>query len=98
MWCQGDYVFHSTRPIVRSMHEQTFFTYMMVSFNGTLHTGMTRDISSRVEQHRRGAIRRFSSKYKTKKYLFGARSLNLSKRPGSERLNSSGGAGQRRSG
>ena len=65
MWCQGDYVFHSTRHIVRSMHEQTFFIYMMASFNGTLYTGMTRDISSRVEQHRRGAIRGFSSKYKT---------------------------------
>ena len=49
---------------------ETFYIYMMASFDGTLCTGMTRDIASRVEQHGRGAIPGFSSKYKTKKLVW----------------------------
>ena len=52
------------------MHEQQFFIYIVASIRGVLYTGMTRDIATRVEQHRRGAARGFSAKYRTTKLVW----------------------------
>jgi len=43
-----------------------FYVYMMASFKGVLYVGMTRDIQARVEQHKSGIVKGFSS-YRTNK-------------------------------
>ena len=52
------------------MREQPFFIYIIASTSGVLYTGMTRDIATRVEQHRRGTVPEFSAKYKTTKLVW----------------------------
>jgi len=47
------------------MQSNTFFVYMAASLKGALYIGMTRDISSRVDQHKLGTVKGFSSKYST---------------------------------
>jgi len=38
---------------------------MMAGLKGSLYTGMTRNIGTRIEQHRRGAVPGFSAQYRT---------------------------------
>lgn len=52
------------------MREQPYFIYMVASTRGVLYTGMTRDITTRVEQHRLGSVPGFSAKYKTTKLVW----------------------------
>jgi putative endonuclease len=45
----------------------SFFVYMLASKrNGTLHSGMTDDLVTRIWQHRTNALPGFTSKYKVK--------------------------------
>ena len=43
---------------------------MVASIKGTLYIGMTRNIASRIEQHKLGTVRGFSSKYRTNKLVW----------------------------
>jgi len=52
------------------MQPQTFFIYMVASIKGALYIGMTRNIAIRVEQHKPGTVRGFSSKYRTNKLVW----------------------------
>ena len=52
------------------MQPQTFFIYMVASIKGALYIGMTRNIAIRVEQHKPGIVRGFSSKYRTNKLVW----------------------------
>ena len=68
--CQIVLAFSMCFSIFASMREQLFYIYMIASTKGTLYTGMTRDIAARVEQHRRGTVGGFSSKYRTTKLVW----------------------------
>ena len=52
------------------MQSQTFFIYMVASIKGALYIGMTRNIVSRIEQHKLGSVKGFSSKYRTNKLVW----------------------------
>jgi len=43
---------------------------MVASIKGALYIGMTRNIASRLEQHKLGTVRGFSSKYRTNKLVW----------------------------
>ena len=49
------------------MREHSYFVYMMASKPyGTLYTGVTNNLVSRVQQHRDGVIPGFTKKYNVK--------------------------------
>jgi putative endonuclease len=52
------------------MQPQTFFIYMVASIKGALYIGMTRNIATRIEQHKLGTVKGFSSKYRTNKLVW----------------------------
>ena len=52
------------------MNTQYFYIYMVASIKGALYTGMTRDISARIDQHKSGTVKGFSSKYRTNKLVW----------------------------
>ncbi len=43
---------------------------MLASVKGALYIGMTRDIAIRIDQHRLGSVKGFSSKYRTTKLVW----------------------------
>jgi putative endonuclease len=43
--------------------ESTYYAYILSSHKGTLYTGMTRDISTRIDQHKVGHGSQFTAKY-----------------------------------
>lgn len=47
------------------MPDSHYFVYILSSHTGTLYIGMTRDLSTRLDQHKSGHGGGFSSKYKT---------------------------------
>ena len=63
-------VIDSPHPIVLPMQQKRFFIYMLASIKGVLYIGMTRNLMTRIEQHRHGSVPGFSSKYKTTKLVW----------------------------
>ncbi|WP_051279812.1 GIY-YIG nuclease family protein [Hellea balneolensis] len=53
------------------MYELTFWTYIITNaYKGTLYTGHTDDIGTRMEQHITGAFESFSKRYKLKHLIW----------------------------
>ena len=46
------------------MSDSHFYVYIVASTRRTIYTGMTRDISARIEQHKSGRTPSFSAKYR----------------------------------
>jgi putative endonuclease len=49
---------------------KTYFVYIMTNKSRTLYTGVTNDLSLRVEQHKSKAIPGFASKYHLDRLVF----------------------------
>jgi putative endonuclease len=52
------------------MQPQVFYVYMMAGIQGAPYIGMTRNIATRVDQHRLRSVSGFSSKYRTTKLVW----------------------------
>jgi putative endonuclease len=50
--------------------ERRFFIYIVSSLSRTLYVGSTNDLHRRVHQHKTGAIRGFSSRYKATRLVY----------------------------
>jgi putative endonuclease len=50
--------------------EHDYWSYIMASLSGTLYTGVTGDIFSRVMQHKAGEIEGFSRTYKCDRLVY----------------------------
>ena len=50
--------------------EREYWVYIMASLSGTLYTGITSDIFTRVMQHKAGEIEGFSRTYKCKRLVY----------------------------
>lgn len=50
--------------------EYKFYIYIMASKSGTLYTGVTNNLTSRVAQHKEGKIEGFSKKYGCNKLVY----------------------------
>ena len=46
------------------------YIYILASYRGTIYTGMTSNLSARLEQHASGAISSFTSKYKANRLVY----------------------------
>ena len=56
--------------IVLRVETTRYYIYIAASFRRTLCTGMTRDISSRMQQHKAGRVPGFSAKYRTNQLVW----------------------------
>ena len=52
------------------MESNRYYIYIVASTRRTLYTGMTRDISSRMQQHKSGRAGGFSAKYRTNQLVW----------------------------
>lgn len=52
------------------MYEQSAFVYIMASKSGTIYTGVTNDLESRVFEHKIGLNPGFTKKYGCKKLVY----------------------------
>jgi putative endonuclease len=51
--------------------EKLFFVYIMANYkNGTIYTGMTSDLPSRVLDHKAGRIKGFTQRYGLKRLVY----------------------------
>ncbi len=56
--------------IVLHMQQTRYYIYIAASIRRTLYTGMTRDISDRMQQHKAGRVAGFSAKYRTNQLVW----------------------------
>jgi putative endonuclease len=50
---------------------QTFYVYILASrYRGTIYAGASNDISRRVGEHKSGAVRGFTRRYKVKRLVY----------------------------
>ena len=54
----------------RPCNNNPYYVYMLASIKGVLYIGMTRDIATRMEQHRPGSVTGFSSAHRTTKLVW----------------------------
>ena len=47
-----------------------YYVYIMASISRTLYVGVTADLMRRVEEHKRGEVEGFTTKYKLKKLVY----------------------------
>ena len=47
-----------------------YFVYIMGNAYGTLYTGVTNNLERRVDEHKRGAVKGFTKKYKINRLLY----------------------------
>lgn len=52
------------------MNKLAFYVYIMSNDSGITYVGVTNDIYRRVQEHKNGATKGFSSKYKTYKLVY----------------------------
>ena len=52
------------------MREQEYFVYIVCSNSGTLYIGMTNSIYRRIQQHKRGEIEGFATKYSCNRLVY----------------------------
>jgi putative endonuclease len=53
----------------RAHYDRRFYVYILASWNRCIYTGMTSDLTHRVNQHAMGLGAAFTSKYKTKRLV-----------------------------
>ena len=49
---------------------EPYYVYMMSSYRGTLYTGVTRDLTRRVHEHRHKHVKGFTKKYNVSKLVY----------------------------
>lgn len=52
------------------MKEYNFYVYIMASISRVLYIGLTNNLARRVQEHKQGLIKGFSSKYKTHRLVY----------------------------
>ena len=57
--------FNNQMTTLSAMRNDQFFVYIVASLRRAIYTGMTKDISVRVQHHKSGRVPGFSSKYRT---------------------------------
>ena len=62
--------FNCQMIIVPAMRSDHFFVYIVASLRRAIYTGMTKDISIRVQHHKSGRVPGFSSKYRTNRLVW----------------------------
>jgi len=58
---------------------KTYYVYIMGSISGTLYTGLTSKLDTRVKQHKAGRFEGFSKDYKTHRLLYFERYAEVGK-------------------
>ncbi|MGH7529015.1 MAG: GIY-YIG nuclease family protein [Gemmatimonadales bacterium] len=49
---------------------RTYFVYIMASRSRVLYTGVTSDVARRVDEHKRGVTRGFTSRYRVTRLVY----------------------------
>jgi putative endonuclease len=52
------------------MNDNSYYVYIIASIRRTIYTGMTRDISTRLDQHKSGRTPGFSAKYRANQLVW----------------------------
>ena len=68
--CRALFDFSTNSSKVPEMTDRTFFVYILASTKGVIYTGMTRDLSIRIDQHRSKAVSGFGNKYNATKLVW----------------------------
>jgi putative endonuclease len=50
--------------------ERAYYVYILTNRSRTLYTGVTSDLVRRMEQHKRGSVPGFASKYKLDRLIY----------------------------
>ena len=62
--------FNNRITTLSAMRTGHFFVYIVASLRRAIYTGMTKDISVRVQHHKSGRVPGFSSKYRTNRLVW----------------------------
>jgi putative endonuclease len=59
------------RRLPEAVMSQTFYVYILASrYRGTIYVGVSNDIARRVGEHKSGAVKEFTQRYKVKRLVY----------------------------